>query len=311
MIQANDPDFTRCREAGLRLLAADIQRGHGMNRTPGETALSRAMIRWSLARADEVAETRTSWVHRVEKEAGGSAALKILKPGMGTEEARGCELLRWYAGEGAALVEDQAEHAILMEWLEGAHLGEIVREGRDEAAFDVLCEVIATLHKTRPEEPDDLMPLEERFAPLHEIDADELPGSGRDLFARAKGISYQLLEKPVGERPLHGDLHFDNIVSSPRGWLALDPKGLIGDPAYEAAPAFINPLDMTDNCAEPARIALLASKFSQVLGFKPKRVLGFAVVHAALSACWDIGADKPVTHQMAILPNLLSAYDVA
>ena len=33
---------------------------------------------------------------------------------------------------------------------------------------------------------------------------------------------------------LHGDLHHDNILAAEREpWLAIDPKGLIGEPAYE------------------------------------------------------------------------------
>jgi len=280
-----------------------------MNRTPGETALSRAMIRWSLARAAEVTETPTSWIHRVEREDGNSAALKIIKPGTGDEEVRGSDLLHWYSGAGAAIVEERADDAVLMEWLDGAPLSDTVREGNDEAAIDILCEVISALHQRRPGEPADLLPLGERFAALHEIGAEDIPAPARDLFARAKGIAFKLLEKPVGEKPLHGDLHFDSIISTPRGWLAIDPKGLIGDPAYEAAPAFINPAGMTELCSEPARIGRLTAKFSEKLGFKPKRVLGFAVVHAAASACWDIEAEMPVTHQVAILPHLLSAYD--
>ena len=51
-----------------------------MNQSPVETALSRAMIRWSLTKSTPVAETVTSWIFRVEQNGRNFAALKILKP---------------------------------------------------------------------------------------------------------------------------------------------------------------------------------------------------------------------------------------
>jgi streptomycin 6-kinase len=41
---------------------------------------------------------------------------------------------------------------------------------------------------------------------------------------------------------LHGDFHQDNVLSSHRGWLAIDPKGLYGDPAWDLAPLLFNNL---------------------------------------------------------------------
>src|SRR5262249_34292324 len=42
---------------------------------------------------------------------------------------------------------------------------------------------------------------------------------------------------------LHGDLHHDNILAAQRQpWLAIDPKGLIGEPAYETGALLRNPL---------------------------------------------------------------------
>ena len=45
---------------------------------------------------------------------------------------------------------------------------------------------------------------------------------------------------------LHGDLHHENIMHGPRGWLAIDPKGVLGDPGFDAANMFYNPLDRDD-----------------------------------------------------------------
>src|SRR5690606_32629292 len=131
------------------------------------------------------------------------------------------------------------------------------------------------------------------------------------LYARSAGIALKLFDKPSAQLPLHGDLHHDNIMSSDRGWLAIDPKGLIGDPAYETANVFINPERGTEIAADPKRIAARADILSQRLGYTRKRILGWAAAHAALSACWDIEDGNAITVQLACLPQLLSAYDLA
>lgn len=46
---------------------------------------------------------------------------------------------------------------------------------------------------------------------------------------------------------LHGDLHHYNVLSDVRrGWLAIDPKGVIGEVEYEAGAIFRNPNEMPD-----------------------------------------------------------------
>lgn len=43
---------------------------------------------------------------------------------------------------------------------------------------------------------------------------------------------------------LHGDLHHDNILLHKKAWRPIDPKGLHGDPAFEAAAFLRNPIDI-------------------------------------------------------------------
>ena len=282
-----------------------------VNQSPLETALSRAMIRWSLTKSTPVAETPRSWIFRVEQNGRNVAALKVLKPNAFEDERRGGALLAWYGGEGAATVFDTHGDTVFMEWLDGVPLGDAVRNGRDEEATIALATVVSQLHKPRPDVPEDLTPLRDRFRSLFDTDVRAWPHTARDLYARACGIAIRLFDKPAAQIPLHGDLHHDNIISSGRGWLAIDPKGLVGDPAYEVANAFINPEGADKLAAEPRRIAALADAFSSRLGFNRKRVLGWAAAHAALSACWDIEDGNPIFGQLAVLPQLLAAYDQA
>ena len=282
-----------------------------MNQSPVETALSRALIRWSLTKATPVADTPRSAIYRVEQNGRNFAVLKILKPLASIEESRGAALMQWYEGDGAATIFDIHGDTIFMEWLDGGTLGDPVRAGSDEEGTIALCTIVANLHRPRAGAPEGLMPLQDRFSALFNTDVRAWPHTARDLYARASGIALKLFDKPAPSIPLHGDLHHDNVLSSDRGWLAIDPKGLMGDPAYEVANIFRNPVGATKLAADPRRIANLADAFAARLGYNRKRMLGYAAAHSALSACWDLADGNPITTDLAVLPLLLSAYDQA
>jgi streptomycin 6-kinase len=110
---------------------------------------------------------------------------------------------------------------------------------------------------------------------------------------------------------LHGDLHHDNILRSARGWLAIDPKGVWGDPAYETANAFRNPDGAGDLVFQPARIAYLTNRFSDRLGQPPRRRLGWAVAHTALSTFWSRDAGRDPEPDLRLLPVLIAAWSAA
>lgn len=282
-----------------------------MNQSPVETALSRAMIRWSLTKSTPVAETATSWIFRVEQNGRNFAALKILKPLAAAEERRGAMLMNWYGGEGAATIFDMHGDTIFMEWLDGGTLGDPVRAGKDDEGTIAIATVIASLHRPRADAPEGLEPLRDRFQVLFDTDVRTWPHTARDLYARANGIALKLFDRPSAQIPLHGDMHHDNVLSSDRGWLAIDPKGLIGDPAYDLANIFINPKGAAHLATDPRRIAARADILSARLNYSRKRILGWAAAHAALSACWELVEGRSITHQLACLPHLLSAYDQA
>lgn len=282
-----------------------------MNQSPAETALSRAMIRWSLTKSTLVAETATSWIFRVEQNGRNFAALKILKAEGIADERRGSHLMNWYGGEGAATVFDMHGDTLFMEWLDGGTLGDAVRAGHDEEATIAVCTVVANLHRPRGGAPEDLIPLRQRFEALFTTNVRAWPHTARDLYARASGIALKLFDKPTPSIPLHGDLHHDNILSSDRGWLAIDPKGVIGDPLYEVANIFRNPVGAPALAADSRRIMALCDEFEGRLGYNRKRVLGYAAAQSALSACWELEAGHSIALDLAMLPLLLSAYDQA
>ncbi len=275
------------------------------------SSVAGALRRWSLANPRLIADTATSRVFKVDQPSGELAVLKVLKPD-GAEEARGFPLMRWYGGDGAVGVLAADDTTILMEWLDGATLGDMVRGGNDEGATDVLCDVVSKLHRKRlAPTPARLLTLAGRFAPLFTTDPAFFPSSHRALVAQGIAIALDLLDDGPDPIPLHGDFHHDNVVGSQRGWLVIDAKGVIGDPAYEVSNVFRNPEGAEMLAMRPDRIDRLAAKFATKLGLEPKRVLGWAVAHCALSACWDHEAGMPLEWNMRMLHPLLSAHERA
>lgn len=108
----------------------------------------------------------------------------------------------------------------------------------------------------------------------------EFVGLARDYFQ-------EINETSAGPELLHGDLHHENILySEQRGWIAIDPKGLAGDPYYDVVSFLINHLHTK---ADPK--ALLKRRVDIVcteLGFDRERFLKAAVAMATLYACWGV-----------------------
>ena len=213
----------------------------------------------------------------------------MLKVASEAEEKRGGLLLEWWDGVGAARVLASDGDAILIERaLGGRSLTQFAQNGRDGEATEILCDVVAALHAPRTKPPPaDLIPLHEWFRELRPAAA-----SG-GLLAYAAETAEILLADQRDIRPLHGDIHHDNVLDfGERGWLAIDPKRLIGDRAFDYANIFCNP-DM-DHPHPPVatrqdcflrRVEVVTRRS----GLERRRLLQWIVAWTGLSAAWLIG----------------------
>jgi streptomycin 6-kinase len=129
---------------------------------------------------------------------------------------------------------------------------------------------------------DGLKRLRQRFdggtGPLNEKLVEHVEGSVKDFLNEN--------HRPV---LMHGDFHHYNILSSERGWLVIDPKGVISPACYEVGPLLINPwgdlLGKKDyEGLTRRRIDILHER----LGFERERIREWGLAHAILSAWWGI-----------------------
>ena len=88
---------------------------------------------------------------------------------------------------------------------------------------------------------------------------------------------------------MHGDLHHFNILSSERGWLIIDPKGVIGPACYEVGPLLMNPWGDLSSGKDYRRLTKRRIDIlHEHLGFERERIREWGLAHAVLSAWWGI-----------------------
>lgn len=247
---------------------------------------------WNLLPDGQPIVTHSSFLLPVRRweEAATATATAMLKIATAPEEQAGAALMRWWDGEGAAKVLEHDGNAILMERLDGPQsLGELARSGRDDEATTILCTVAAQLHAPRRGPLPEVVPLSRWFRALHPA-ADRYGG----VFSQAANAADALLATEQGVVPLHGDLHHGNVLDGgERGWLAIDPKGLIGERGFEFANIFCNP-DLPV-ATTPGRLPRQVDVVAKVAGLDRTRLLHWILAYAGLSAAWTLEeGDEPI-----------------
>ena len=88
---------------------------------------------------------------------------------------------------------------------------------------------------------------------------------------------------------MHGDFHHFNVLSSERGWLVIDPKGVIGPACYEVGPLMMNPWgELPAGNSLKVRMKRRVDILHEHLGFERERIIEWSLAHAVLSAWWSI-----------------------
>ncbi|MEY9951333.1 aminoglycoside phosphotransferase family protein [Leifsonia sp. EB34] len=256
-----------------------------MTSSTGDALLAPWRTRWALTPDGPAFATPSSVLQPVLL-AGRPAFLKLATH---PEEAAGGRVLRWWAGRGSAPVLAADGDAVVLARATGdrslAALAASGPDGDDEATR-ILCRAALRLHAVSDHpRPDGLVGLPRWFAELFEHAAAR-PHAHDGMFAHAAAEAGALLAAPAGDVVLHGDVHHGNVLDfAEDGWLAIDPKHLHGDPAFDFANILCNP---------SAEVALAPGRFERTLaviaaetGVGERRMLRWALAWAGLSAAWS------------------------
>ncbi|MDX8354451.1 aminoglycoside phosphotransferase family protein [Cognatiyoonia sp. IB215182] len=236
-----------------------------------------------------ITQTTLATIWKVTRKNQERAALKIYHDPTIPDERAGFDLLDVWHGQGAAQLFGVRNGAALLEWLDGPTLGDLARNGQLEQADARLVAAAVRLHETPAQAKQDMPDLDRWCRALRRNELPSaLPEHARHIMQRARKLADALITEQTDVRPLHGDLHHDNIICSPRGDLAFDPKGIVGDRAYELATGFLNPVGAPETVRNPARVLRRSAMWGQAFDVAPERLLDWAAMHVALSAAWQL-----------------------
>ncbi|QFU93416.1 aminoglycoside phosphotransferase family protein [Amycolatopsis sp. YIM 10] len=245
--------------------------------------------RWSLRPEGPTWNGCASLVLPVTREDGTPAALKLQPP---TEENAGTALaLRTWDGDGIVrlLEYDPDTSTHLLERLDESRPLSAVPD--ETTALVVLAELLARL--TAAPAPAGMRQLADVAAAM----LDQVPEAAteledpaeRQLLRRCAAATAEVLGEP-GDRLLHWDLHYDNVLAGEREkWLAIDPEPLAGDPGFDLLPALDNRWDDVVATGDVPRAVLRRfDLLTEALGLDRQRAYGWSMARILQNSLWNV-----------------------
>jgi streptomycin 6-kinase len=215
----------------------------------------------------------------------------VLKIGVPNRELTSeINALRAFNGKGAVrLLEADEKRAMFL--LERLRPGEMLATlTDDDQATHIAADVMLNLWQPAPTEGA-FIKLSDWFKGFKKLRCHSKGGTGpfeKGLVERAEHSAANFFNENYIPMLIHGDLHHYNILSSDRGWLAIDPKGVIGPAAYEVGPLLMNPLGFLNRSDAIQITKRRMSILSERLGLERERIREWGIAHAVLSAWWDL-----------------------
>lgn len=215
----------------------------------------------------------------------------VLKLTLSNKElAREIAALKVFDGYGIMPLLAYTEDAIL---IEQAHPGNTLREyfpSQENSSLYIFSQIIDVMHRASAD-PDRLKPYINNFTPLHEVVSVlerewKIP---EKYLIKARLLKDHLLETTQDHVVLHGDLHHGNILQQGGSFMAIDPKGYIGDRWYDVGPFIRNPIDVLVDL--PDALSLLSTRIEMLaLTMKgdAERITQWGYVQSVLTWIWAI-----------------------
>lgn len=215
----------------------------------------------------------------------------VLKLGVPcTELTTEIEALKVYNGRAMCrLLDADADQGILL--LERLRPGQmLITITDDDAATRIAADVMRRLWRPLPD--DHIFPsVADWMAGLAKLRA-HFGGSTGPFPARlvemAESLFADLLASSIPPVLLHGDLHHYNILAAEREpWLAIDPKGVAGEPAYEVGALIRNPLNLHEWPDWKTVVARRLHILAEELAIDRQRLVAWSLAQEVLSQWWD------------------------
>ncbi|MEU4443306.1 aminoglycoside phosphotransferase family protein [Actinosynnema sp. NPDC050801] len=271
---------------------------------PGRTA--DFLDRWELRPDGPVDSGMASLVLPVVRADGTPAVLKLQPV---TEDNAAAPIgLRTWDGDGVVRLLADEPGAMLLERLDARRPLAAVAD--DVAALRILADLLARLVAVPAP------PGVRRLTDIARAMLDQVPGAvpvlrssaDRDLLRTCASAVAEVVGD-AGDRLLHWDLHYDNVLAGEREpWLAIDPEPLAGDPGFDLLPALDNRWDAVVATGDVPRAVLRRfDLLTDVLGLDRDRAAAWTLGRVLQNSLWDVQDGETALNpvQVAIATALL------
>ncbi|WTK89733.1 aminoglycoside phosphotransferase family protein [Kribbella sp. NBC_01510] len=254
---------------------------------PGDAA--KYLDRWQLTVTGEPLSGEASLILPVVRRDGAEAMLK-LQPVNGESDGEALALRTWNHDDVVEVFEDDPETStLLLERLEPRTLNDLPDHVE---ATRILAELLARLSAVPAP------PGIRRLADIAGAMVEDAPGliprladpAEQQLVRRFVAQVTELLPES-GDRLLHWDLHYLNVMAAKRKpWLVIDPKPLAGDPAFEVFPVLWNRWDdLVATGDVPRAIRDRFDLMLEITGIDRDRALGWTAGRILQNVLWFVG----------------------
>lgn len=182
-------------------------------------------------------------------------------------------------------------HALMLPYIRPGETLRSLFPADDEKATHILVDTCKKLHVHPIKDSDaNFFPTVGQWLKALDKEYTNIP---KHLLEDARSRAKNLLNRTSSMYLLHGDLHHENILHDGDTWIAIDPKGVIGEREYEFGAFIRNPYpDLIDHPDVQGIIRRRIELCSNLSGFDVQRIADWAFVQALLSACWTHEAGK-------------------
>ena len=195
------------------------------------------------------------------------------------QEARALEA---FDNLGCVRLLAQKEGALLLERATSLETLRSYFSEHENKSLAIFCELTSSLHQAK---------IHESFLNISDwlVEIDNNWDIPDRYLKKARMLKKELLDSLGPLVLLHGDLHHDNILRHEPNFIAIDPKGILGEALYEAGVFVRSPHDLLAH--NPKAEEIIKSRIVYISNYfnaKPERLLCWCFVQAVLAWIWAI-----------------------